>query len=112
MLYREPTDSRVGRGYGRVMSDLPKVGDRRYFIEQHDDGGYLIRKYHTDTTIETFDTKEAAEKRAVEIAANKSSKNKRSQVKVRKGGTFDYVLDIVDGEVLNPGDSPYPYRRQ
>jgi len=38
--------------------------------------------------------------RASEIAKNHSSKKKRSQVKIRDGGSFSKVMDFVDGQKL------------
>jgi len=79
--------------------DLP-VQERRWFVERDNDSGYKVRRYHRDQASATADTKMEAIQRASEIAKNHSSKKKRSQVKIRDGGSFSKVIDFVDGQKL------------
>jgi len=79
--------------------DLP-VQERRWFVERDNDSGYKIRRYHRDQASATADTKMKAVKKASKIAKNHSSKKKRSQVKIRDGGSFSKVIDFVDGQKL------------
>lgn len=79
------------------VSNIP-VSDRRWFLEQGDKDGYKVRRYHNDNASATADTKMKAIKKAKKIAKNHSSKNKRSQVKIRDSGSFSKVIDFVDGK--------------